>query len=74
MAKETPLGRPCLSDEDFAAVCEQFEAIGDQLCDEQMLALADAYHAMLRRRRGMRARMQGPRRPPGISVAEPGAL
>lgn len=56
MAKVTPLGRPCLSDEEFAAVCEQFEALGDQLCDEQMLALADKYHAMLRQRRDIRAR------------------
>lgn len=49
-------GRPCLSDEEFDVVCEKFTALGDRLCDQQMLDLADRYHEMLRHRRAIRAR------------------
>ncbi|MEH6663954.1 MAG: hypothetical protein V7678_03820 [Brevundimonas sp.] len=48
--------RPCLSDEEFERVCHKFEALGDRLCDQQMLELADRYHEMLRQRRAIRAR------------------
>lgn len=63
MRPVTLMGQPCLSDEDFQAMCERFEALGDQLSDEQMLALADKYHEMLRQRREIRGRH--PRLSPG---------
>lgn len=56
MPPRAPASLPCLSNEEFGVVCAKFEALGDCLCDEQMLALADKYHEMLRQRREIRAR------------------
>lgn len=56
MPQPAPAPLPCLTDDEFKVVCAKFEALGDRLCDEQMLALADKYHEMLRQRREIRAR------------------
>lgn len=54
---------PCLTDDEFKVVCTRFEALGDRLCDEQMLQLADRYHEMLRQRQAIRSKHPTPARP-----------
>jgi len=45
-----------LSDGEFEVVCIKLDALGDLLCDEQVLQVADKFHNILRQRRTIRAK------------------
>ncbi|RYG08982.1 MAG: hypothetical protein EON96_19085 [Caulobacteraceae bacterium] len=52
-----PVARKSLTDEQFAEVRSRFAQLGDTLTDDQLLQLADDYHAMLRWRLNARSRL-----------------